>query len=108
MAAYMTHCQLQPKHLILSLNTAMTLAYKIKNFKSAHAFAKRLIEMGPKPEVAQKARKVNLRDDKQGSIFIIIQVLAACEKNLSDEVALDYDQHNPFDLCAASYTPIYR
>ena len=51
--------QLQPKHLILSLNTAMTLAYKIKNFKSAHAFAKRLIEMGPKPEVAQKARKVN-------------------------------------------------
>jgi len=92
MAAYMTHCQLQPKHLILSLNTAMTLAYKIKNFKSAHAFAKRLIEMGPKPEVAQKARKV----------------LAACEKNLSNEMELDYDQHNPFDLCAASYTPIYR
>lgn len=48
--------------------------------------------MGPKPEYAQQARKV----------------LAACEKNLTDAVELNYDQHNPFDLCAASYTPIYR
>jgi len=37
-----------------------------------------------------------------------IQVLAACEKNLTDAIELEYDQHNPFDLCAASYTPIYR
>ena len=40
--------------------------------------------------------------------YNLYQVLAACEKNLSNEMELDYDQHNPFDLCAASYTPIYR
>ena len=27
---------------------------------------------------------------------------------MTNEMELDYDQHNPFDLCAASYTPIYR
>lgn len=92
MAAYMTHCKLQPSHLILSLRTAQNLFFKLKNFKTAHAFAKRLIEMGPKPEYAQQARKV----------------LAACEKNLTDAMEVNYDQHNPFDLCAASYVPIYR
>lgn len=92
MAAYMTHCKLQPSHLILSLRTAQNLFFKLKNYKTAHAFAKRLIEMGPKPEYAQQARKV----------------LAACEKNLTDSIELNYDQHNPFDICAASYIPIYR
>ena len=32
----------------------------------------------------------------------------ACDKNPTDEQQLDYDEHNPFDLCAASYVPIYR
>jgi len=61
MAAYMTHCKLQPSHLILSLRTAQNLFFKLKNFKTAQAFAKRLIEMGPKPEYAQQARKVKIR-----------------------------------------------
>ena len=63
MAAYMTHCKLQPSHLILSLRTAQNLFFKLKNFKTAHAFAKRLIEMGPKPEYAQQARKVRKWSD---------------------------------------------
>lgn len=25
-----------------------------------------------------------------------------------DEYELKYDEHNPFDVCAAAYTPIYR
>ena len=58
MAAYMTHCELQPSHLIMALKTAQNLFYKLKNFKTASAFAKRLIEMGPKPEVATQSRKV--------------------------------------------------
>ena len=36
------------------------------------------------------------------------KILVACEKNPTDEHELKYDQHNPFDICAASYTPIYR
>ena len=54
MAAYFTHCNLQPVHLILTLRTAVNLFFKLKNFKIAAAFARRLIEMGPAAEVSQQ------------------------------------------------------
>jgi len=92
MAAYFTHCNLQPVHLILTLRTALNLFFKLKNFKTAASFARRLLELGPKPDVAQQTRKI----------------LAACEKTPTDAYDLKYDEHNPFDVCAASYTVIYR
>jgi coatomer protein complex subunit alpha (xenin) len=92
MAAYFTHCSLQPVHQVLTLRTALNLAFKLKNFKTAGGFARRLLELGPKPEVAQQTRKI----------------LQACDKNPTDEQQLLYDEHNPFDICAASFVPIYR
>ncbi|XP_077985035.1 coatomer subunit alpha-like isoform X2 [Glandiceps talaboti] len=92
MAAYFTHCNLQPVHQILTLRTALNLFFKLKNYKTAASFARRLLELGPKPEVGQQTRKV----------------LQACEKNPTDAHKLNYDEHNPFDVCAASYKPIYR
>lgn len=64
----------------------------MKNFKTAASFARRLIDLGPKPDIATQMRKI----------------LAACDKNPTDEHKLQYDQHNPFVLCAKSYQPIYR
>ena len=32
----------------------------------------------------------------------------ACDKNPTDAHKLEYDEFNPFDVCAASYVPIYR
>ena len=58
MAAYFTHCNLQPIHQILTLRTACNLFFKIKNFKTSGSFARRLLELGPKPEVAQQTRKI--------------------------------------------------
>lgn len=92
MAAYFTHCSLQPVHQILTLRTAINLFFKLKNYKTAASFAKRLLELGPRPEVAQQARKLN----------------QACDKNPVDEHKLQYDEHNPFTICAASYVPIYK
>ena len=92
MAAYFTHCNLQPVHQILTLRTACNLFFKLKNFKTAGSFARRLLELGPKPEVAQQTRKI----------------LQACDKNPADEHKLDYDEFNPFDICASSFTPVYR
>jgi coatomer protein complex subunit alpha (xenin) len=92
MAAYFTHCNLQPIHQVLTLRTALNLFFKLKNYKTAGSFARRLLELGPKPEVAQQTRKI----------------LQACDKNPTDEHQLQYDEHNPFDICAASYTPIYK
>ena len=93
MAAYITHCELQPQHLMLTLKAATNLMFKLKNFKMASSFAKRLLDLGPKADMATHARKI----------------IAACDRSgLTDAHELNYDSHNPFDLCAASYTPIYR
>ncbi|XP_060529873.1 coatomer subunit alpha [Cylas formicarius] len=92
MAAYFTHCKLQPIHQILTLRTALNMYFKLKNFKTAASFAKRLLDLGPRPEVAQQTRKI----------------LQACDANPVDEMKLSYDEHNPFSICGYSYTPIYR
>lgn len=54
MAAYFTHCNLQPVHMVLVLRTALNLFFKLRNFKTAAAFACRLLELGPNPTVAQQ------------------------------------------------------
>ncbi|PSN39046.1 Coatomer subunit alpha [Blattella germanica] len=92
MAAYFTHCCLQPVHQILTLRTALNLFFKLKNYKTAASFARRLLELGPRQEVAQQAKKI----------------LQACDKNPVDEHQLQYDEHNPFVLCAQTFRPIYR
>lgn len=79
-------------HLILTLNTAQTLFFKLKNFKTCSSFARRLLELGPKPELATKSKKI----------------LQACDKSPTDAVDLDYDQHNPFNVCGKTYKPIYK
>lgn len=92
MAAYFTHCALQPVHQILTLRTAINLFFKLKNYKTSASFARRMLELGPRPEVAQQARKM----------------LQACDKNPVDDHQLLYDEHNPFTICGHTYVPIYK
>lgn len=92
LAAYFTHCNLQPIHLSLSLRSAMSVFFKLKNFATAANFCRRLLELNPPANVAQQAR----------------QVLSACERTPKDEVELKYDARNPFVTCPATFMPIYR
>ena len=92
LAAYFTHCNLQPVHLALSLRSAMAVFFKLKNFATAAGFARRLLELNPPAQVATQAK----------------QLLATCERTPKDEVQLQYDARNPFVVCATTLTPIYR
>jgi len=92
LAAYFTHCSLQPVHLLLTLRTAMNLSFRLKNYRTTSSFARRLLELGPNADMAQQTRRL----------------LQVCERNLVDECPLDYDEHNPFAVCSKSYKPIYR
>jgi len=92
LAAYFTHCNLQPAHTMLSLKMAMTAAYKLKNFNTASSFARRLLELNPKQEISTQARKV----------------IQLCDANPGEAVPLAYDERNPFVICGASFVPIYR
>ena len=75
MAAYFTHSELQPIHQILTLRTALNLSFKMKNFRTAASFARRLLELGPKPEVAQQTRKILQVGNSQvlDCLYIIIR-----------------------------------
>jgi len=79
-------------HLALSLRSAMTTFFKLKNFNTCATFCRRLLELQPDEKMVTQAR----------------QVLAACEKNPVDEVQLDYDPRNPFDICSVTFSPIYK
>ncbi|VDK27188.1 unnamed protein product [Gongylonema pulchrum] len=92
MAAYFTHCQLQPIHQILTLRTAVNLFFKLKQMKTCASFCKRLLELGPKPEIAAQIRKV----------------LTVTEKDPTDAHELQYDEHNPFVICSRTFKPLYR
>lgn len=92
LAAYFTHCNLDSVHLMLTLRTAMNLHFKLKNYRFASSFARRLLELGPKADMAQQTRKL----------------LAVCDKNPSNEHNIKYDEHNPFNVCSKTYEPIYR
>jgi len=93
LAAYFTHCNLQPIHLSLTLGAAMSAAFKAKNYKTAAGFAKRLLELNPVAKTAQQARKVIQLAEQNGN---------------ADEVPINYDERNPFVVCAETMKPIYR
>ncbi|KER21254.1 hypothetical protein T265_10381 [Opisthorchis viverrini] len=94
LACYFTHCRLETPHLILTIRTALNLLYKLKNFRSAAAMARRLLDLAPSIEVATQTRKI----------------LQACEAvtPFEDAHPLTYDPRNPFEICAATYVPIVR
>lgn len=46
MAAYFTHCEIQPVHKILTLRTAANLSFKNKQMRHCASFCRRCIELG--------------------------------------------------------------
>ncbi|KAI1722288.1 coatomer WD associated region domain-containing protein [Ditylenchus destructor] len=92
MAAYFTHCELQPVHKILTLRTAANLSFKSKHMRACASFCRRCIELGPKPEIAAQMRKM----------------LAVAERDNTNAFELNYDEHNPFVVCSRTFVPLYR
>jgi coatomer protein complex subunit alpha (xenin) len=92
MAAYFTHCELQPIHKILTLRTAANLSFKNKQMQTCASFCRRCIELGPKPEIAAQMRKM----------------LTVAERDNTNAFQLNYDEHNPFVICSRTFVPLYR
>ncbi|KAJ3556387.1 hypothetical protein NM688_g2052 [Phlebia brevispora] len=92
LAAYFTHCQMQPVHLQIALRSAIRVFAKANNHATAASFARRLLELNPDPKFVAQAR----------------QQIAAGDRNPRNAVEISYDQFTEFEICAASYTPIYK
>jgi coatomer subunit alpha len=94
LAAYFTHCNLQPVHLQLTLRSAMNIAIKLRNFATAYNMGRRLLDLNPKPDVAEKTQ----------------QALEVCEQGgLKDEAPMgEYDERNPFVVVKGTGLVIVR
>lgn len=108
----------------------------MRNFATAASFARRLLDLHPKPEISTQvggrqaargraagrasapatlaacsARAHRLASSPRGPAGFCCQarkVLQLCEQSPSDAVPLEYDDRNPFVVCNASLTPIYK
>lgn len=92
LAAYFTHCQLQPSHMQIALRSAIGVFAKANNHSSSARFARRLLELNPDPRIVQLAR----------------QRIAAGERNPRNALEIAYDEFTAFEICAATLTPIYK
>ncbi|KAJ7897878.1 COPI alpha subunit C-terminus-domain-containing protein [Mycena olivaceomarginata] len=92
LAAYFTQCKLQPPDAQIALWNAVNVFTKANNQVHAARFAKRLLELKPDPKIVAQMRQKN----------------AAGERNYRNTVEISYDEFIPFEICAASYTPIYK
>lgn len=98
LAAYFTHCNLQPAHLLLALRQAMATAFKkSKAYVAAAGFARRLLEL---PDISSE-RNAQLRSTAA-------KVLKKSNEVARNEVELNYDERNPFDLDCDALVPLYR
>lgn len=91
LAAYFTVPVLDGGHRSITWFTAMNIANRNKQFSSALSFANRLIDQSSNAKFKESAKRVR----------------QTCERNPTDAIDIDFDQFAEFDICAASYTPIY-
>ncbi|KAH9947517.1 coatomer subunit alpha-2 [Amylocystis lapponica] len=92
LAAYFTHCSMQPPHMQIALRSAIGVFAKANNHVTAARFARRLLELNPDPKIVAQAR----------------QRIAAGDRNPRNAVDISYDEFTEFEICAASFTPIYK
>ena len=56
LAAYFSHCQLQPPHMQIALRSAIGVFAKANNHATAAKFARRLLELNPDPKIVSQVR----------------------------------------------------
>ena len=56
LAAYFTHCQLQPPHLQIALRSAIQVFTKAGNASTAAKFARKLLDLNPDPKIVSLVR----------------------------------------------------
>lgn len=93
LATYLTYLKLIPSHVRLVLQSAMRVAAKGENYATLKPICQRLLDLAPPEKVAKQAQ----------------QMLSICsQKGLANKHKIEFDERNPFVVCAMSMKPIYR
>lgn len=91
LSAYFTVPAMEPQHQTLALFSAMNFANKNKQLTSTLGFANALIEKGTNARFKESAKKIK----------------TICERQPGDAIEVEFDSFSEFDICGASFTPIY-
>ncbi|KAF7673459.1 alpha subunit [Alternaria burnsii] len=91
LSAYFTIPELEGPHKSIPLSAAMNFAHKNKQLNTALNFANALLDRTGNAKMKEAAKRVK----------------TIAERNPSDIIEIDFDQFADFDICAASFTPIY-
>lgn len=92
LAAYFSRTKLLPAHRSNALQVAMSQNFKNKNYVQASYFASEFLKIMTSGPRAEQARKIKAKADSIAS----------------DAVQIDFDAYAEFDICAATFTPIYK
>jgi len=92
LSIYFSYCGLQSGHQKLALKQAMKLAANKKNYGQAYILASKLLDF-----------TLNQQDEEMAQ-----KILKHCEsRERTDALQVDFDDRNPFHLCAYHQKPIY-
>ncbi|KAI9816560.1 MAG: hypothetical protein M1827_001692 [Pycnora praestabilis] len=91
LSAFFTIPKLEVAHRQLTLASAMNWTFRNGNRATALNFANKIIAKGGSAKILEGARKTK----------------AGCGSSPKDAFDIDFDQFAEFDICAASYSPIY-
>ena len=113
LAAYFTHCRMQPAHLQIALRSAIGVFAKANNHATAAKFARRLLDLNPDPKIVAQVSTAVLHIPLEASPLTTSptqarQRIAAGDRNPRNAVEIDYDEFTEFEVCAGSFTPIYK
>ncbi|KAK6200461.1 coatomer WD associated region-domain-containing protein [Scheffersomyces amazonensis] len=92
LAAYFTRVELQGPHKLNALEVAAKQSFKNKNYASSAYFAGEFLKISSTGARAEQIQKIKTRSNTIAS----------------DAIDIDFDPYAEFDICAASYTPIYK
>jgi coatomer protein complex subunit alpha (xenin) len=113
LAAFFTHCKLQPAHVQLALRSAMRVFAKAGNNSTAAVFARRLVDMKPADskvvtQVSCVPRAFSRPVPYPLHYYQARSVITAGDRNPRDAIEVSYDHFSEFDICAASLSPIVK
>lgn len=100
LAAYFTHCKMQPVHMALALRGAIKAAYKIKCYKSSAGFCRKILELAVASNQSTIANLVNAKQIKG--------ILKLSEKENTEAHDLTYDETSSFEICPQSFTCVAK
>ena len=111
LAAYLTHCKLQPTHLLITLRSAIGTFAKANNHATSAKLARKQLDLKFDPKITYQVRKnCGQSAHRNNASRLTCRPISGSplETNLRNAVEIDHDEFTKFEIRAGSFTPIYK